>query len=132
MRVEPDHGPMAAVVDPDSGDTVLPDQQLFQQPDAGGTTDAFNEQGDLGHRLIPTDDMPGQAGIVVLGVKSAGGHALLIPAAIAVEAVQSGAGNDPIDTLAATTAKMQFLAVDLIDNQVGRRDRQVAMDAGIG
>ena len=132
MRVEPDHGPMAAVVDTDSGDAVLPGQQLFQQPDAGGTTDAFDEQGDLGHRLIPTDDVCGQAGIVVLGVKGAAYYTLFIPTALAIEAVQAGAGNNPIDALAATAAKMQFLAVDLIDNQVGRRDRQIAMDAGIG
>ncbi len=129
MRVETNHCPVGAVVDPDGRDPRLPDQQFFQQPDAGSAADAFNNQGDVRRGFIPTDDVSGQTGLIVLGLEGAGRYALFIPGAVAIEAVQSGAGNNPVDSLAAVTTKMQLLAVDLIDNQVSRWYRQVAMDA---
>ena len=76
-------------------------------------------------------DIIEKRGVTEVKVEHPVGDPLLCPFTAAVEAVQPGAGYDPVNTQAALAAEMQFLPVDAVDNQVPRRNRQLAVNAGI-
>ncbi len=73
--------------------------------------------------------MSGKTCIIEAAVKDASGDSLLLPVTALIEILKTGSGNDPIDPPAALTAKMQGLSIDFINDQIGRRDWQLAMDA---
>lgn len=91
----------------------------------------FYDDRNFGKSVVPFNHMPVQAGLIELCFKHPCRNTLLLPGSFAVELLQPRAGDDPVDTLTTSAAKMQCFAIDLIDNQIRWWNRQVAMGTSV-
>ena len=64
------------------------------------------------------NNVTGKNAFIEFSLKNTLWYASFRPVAPLVEVVESGSGNDPVDSLAAMTAKVQRFAVNFINDQI--------------
>jgi hypothetical protein len=129
VLVETDQDPMGGKVHPGREDSRELLEQVFDQPDTAGTTDTVDDQADFGTVSLLTDKA---LQVVVFKARSEGFfESPRLTVFALVKTAEAGTADDSVGTTAAVTAEPELLAFNLIDNQIGGRDGEIAMDAEI-
>jgi hypothetical protein len=113
---------MSPVVDSERLDALNFIDQFFQQPNAGRTTNALDDQGYLGRCFIVSDDVASEKVFIESCIKNPVRNAFLIPVSLLVKFAETCAIDDSVNSLAAVTTKMQLFAINFVNDQVSLRD----------